>query len=166
MNFVRFVKTPRVTQSPTPTTPKKTSYFSSNKTSDRTLSMILTITSDFTPFAGQTSLSCTLFSSPDGKLLAKKQLEWTGSTRELPVDFPLPSKAKSGKIVVRHLVNSGWTSNQALGEYLASNGTHIVGLASSDVELDVVGGKTAGLVYRRFMLPRGPVTIAEDAGET
>ena len=128
--------------------------------------MILTITSDFTPFAGQTSLTCTLFSSDDGKLIAKKQVEWTGASREIPVDFPLPLKAKYGSVVVRPLVNSGWTSNQALGEYLANNATHIVGLASSDLALDVVGGKPRDMVYRRFMLPRGPVTIAEDAGET
>src|SRR5277367_2044 len=167
MNFVRFVKTPRVIQAPTTTTPpKKSSYFSSNKTSDRTLSMILTITSDFSPFPGQTSLTCTLLSSEDGKILAKKQVEWTVNSREIPVDLPIPSKAKFGKVIVRQLVNSGWTSNQALGEYLNSNGTHIVGLSSSDLALDVVGGKATDVVFRRFMLPRGPVTVAEDAGET
>lgn len=163
MNFVRFVKTPRVSKTPE-NTPQPYSYFTTIVPSDRTLSMILTITSDFSPFPAAAPLLCSVV-APDGTVVARKEVDWTAGSREVAVDFPIPNTVPSGKVVVRHLASGAAGSNEVLADFLHGNGTHVVGIATATFPFDV-DSKSGDTVYRRFMVPRGPLTIAEQAGET
>jgi len=163
MNFVRFVKTPRVSQTPEGTQ-QPYSYFTTLPPCDRTLSTILTITSDFSPFPSSAPLLCSVV-SPDGTVIARKEVDWTSESRELKLDFLLPNDVPSGKIVVRHLASGSATSNEVLADFLHGNGTHVVGIATATFPFDV-DSKSGDTVYRRFMVPRGPLTFAEQAGET
>ena len=162
MNFVRFVKTPRVVQAGT--TKKSNVKSTTKKPSGRTLSMILTITTDFSPFAGSACLFCSLVSDDD-KVLANNTAEWTPGCRDIPLEFAINPNIKSGKVVVGHVTSDIQTSNHALKDFLDGDGTYIVGLASSSFAMDL-GSKSNDTVYRHFMLSCGPLTIAEQAGET
>jgi Lysine methyltransferase len=159
MNFVRFVKTPRVSST---LTKKSASKPNSNKGSAQQLSLLLTITTDFSPFAGETQLLCELLSS-NGSTLAAQQIQWYGHERDIKVEFPVQQSPLSNhKIVITP--RTGSASTDFLAQFLGGTVSHVVG-----VETDLFSSTTStrqDTVYRRFNAPTGPIVIAEQAGET
>jgi len=162
MNFVRFVKTPRITspQNKRPNS-KANSKADAKKPSSQQLSLIVTITADFSPFAGSANLLCQLVSST-GAALATQQIQWAGYEREVKVNFPAPPSLSRHKVVVTPFDAS--PSTNFLARFLDGNIAHIVG-----VETEVFSNETCthqDAVYRRFRSPTSLITIAEQTGET
>jgi ubiquinone/menaquinone biosynthesis C-methylase UbiE len=158
MNFVRFVKTPRIG---TATTTKKSNVKIDFKNSSKSqLSMILTITTDFSPFAGSAELSCQLV-SPDDSVLIEQRVQWTDTLRDIKVDIPVPSGLKEGRVVVTSITSVHETF---LTRFLGGQANHIVGVKTASFPLNA--SRRHDTVYRNFKLPQGPLPIAEQAGET
>ena len=158
MNFVRFVKTPRIG----PAVAKKSNgKNNAKKPSDNTqLSMILTITTDFSPFAGSVQLLCELQSYDS--ILAQKRIHWTDTLRDIYVDIPIPSGLKEGRVAIRPVDS---TSDTFLSHFLGGKGiNHVVGVETGLFHVNV--SSRHDTVYRHFKLPLGPLRIAEQAGET
>ena len=159
MNFVRFVKTPRVSSK---LTKKSNAKPNSNKTSAQQLSLLLTITTDFSPFAGETYLLCELLSS-NGSALAAQEIQWQGHERDIKVEFSVQQSPLSNhKIVITP--RTGSASTDFLAQFLGGTVSHVVG-----VETDWFSTTTStrhDTVSRRFNSPTGPIIIAEQAGET
>jgi 2-polyprenyl-3-methyl-5-hydroxy-6-metoxy-1,4-benzoquinol methylase len=162
MNFVRFVKTPRVDVS---TAKKSNVKGNTKKPSNLQLSMILTITSDFSPFAGTTDLRCQLLSSSD-TLLAEQQAQWTDTLREIKVGIPITSTLREGRVVVypSHNGSREGGSGGFLARFLGGRSSHIVGVEVATFLLNT--SARIDTVYRQFYTSQGQLRIAEQAGET
>jgi len=158
MNFIRFIKTPRIA-----TTRSKKPIVKGNakKSPASQLSMILTITTDFSPFAGSTELMCQLVSSAD-TVLAEHRINWDGSLRDVKVDLPIPSGLKEGRVAITPIDDSG--SESFVSQFLGGKTNHVVGVETATFALNTVNRHDT--VYRQFSLPQGPVRIAEQTGET
>jgi hypothetical protein len=159
MNFVRFVKTPRVDSTPSK---KLNAKSNAKKSSTSQLSMILTITTDFSPFAGSAKLLCQVI-SPDNFVLAEQQIHWDGGLRDVKVDIPIPSRSKEGRVVITPIDDS--VSKTFLSQFLGRPTDHIVGVETANFSLNDTSNRHE-TVYRKFNLPHGPLRIAEQAGET
>jgi 2-polyprenyl-3-methyl-5-hydroxy-6-metoxy-1,4-benzoquinol methylase len=160
MNFIRFVKTPRIGQLPTK---KSTAKGNTKKPSSQQLSMILTITTDFSPFAGSVEVLCQLV-SPNNCTQAEKRVQWTEAHRELKVDFLVPSTFREGHVVVTPLPSKNSRQTDFLSEFFGGSISHVVGVQTG--QFSVNDGTRHDTVYRQFTTPAGPLRIAEQAGET
>jgi Lysine methyltransferase len=159
MNFVRFVKTPRIDSvSPKKPSAKKNA---SKPPSSPTLLMILTVTTDFSTFAGSTELGVTLV-SPANAILSEKEISWSDTSRELKVELELKPGWKEGKVVVYPLGRG--QSIPFLSRYLGRPIEHIVGVESPTFQLSPTS--RVDTVYRRFSIDGVPFRIAEQSGET
>ena len=155
---MRFVKTPRVDSTPSKTLNAKSN---AKKSSTSQLSMILTITTDFSPFAGATKLLCQVI-SPDNLVLAEQQVPWDGSQRDVKVGIPIRSSSKEGRVVITPIDDS--VSETFLSQFLGSRTNHVVGVETATFSLNASNRHET--VYRQFNLPHGSLRIAEQAGET
>lgn len=160
MNFIRFVKTPRIGPLPTK---KSTTKGNAKKPSNQQLSMILTITTDFSPFAGSVELLCQLI-SPTNCTQAEKRVQWTEAHRELKVEFLVPSTFREGHVVVTPLPSNDSQTSDFLSQFLGGRIRHLVGVESGQFSINY--GTSHDTVYRQFTTPDGPLRIAEQAGET
>jgi hypothetical protein len=158
MNFVRFVKTPRIGSTPSK---KINTKSNAKKSSTSVLSMILTITTDFSPFAASAELLCQVI-SPDNFVLAEQRLHWDGTLRDIKTDIHIPSGSKEGRVVISPIDDSG--SKTFLSQFLREQTNHIVGVETATFALNTPCRHDT--VYRQFSLPHGPLRIAEQAGET
>jgi hypothetical protein len=159
MNFVRFVKTPRIGSA---ATKKSNVKGNAKKLYNAQLSMILTITTDFSPFAGSAELLCQLL-SPNDSILAEQQVQWNDTLREIKVDISMPPGSKDGRVIITPMA-SGRSFNNFLSQFLGGATTHVVGVETATFALNTSDRQDT--VYRHFALPRGPLRIAEQAGET
>ena len=163
MNFIRFVKTPRIdAASPKRSAVKKN--VSKKPSSTSSLSMILTITTDFSTFAGYAELAVQLISPTKG-ILSEQRTLWTDTSRELKVDIPIAEDSKEAKVVVFPIGPIiPKTSTPFLSKFVCRPLPHIVG-----VESPRFAPKTAARidsVYREFVIDGFPFRIAEQSGET
>ena len=158
MNFVRFVKTPRIGNTPTK---KPNAKSNAKKSATPHLSMILTITTDFSPFAGLAELLCQ-FVSPANSIVAEQRVHWDGTLRDIKVDMPIPSGSKEGRVVINPIDHS--RSETFLSQFLGRRTNHVVGVETATFSLNASNRHET--VYRQFSLPHGPLQIAEQAGET
>lgn len=175
MNFIRFVKTPRITTTPQPKkSPSKQSSNAKGKTSSQPqlhLTCIVTITSDFSPFAGSAKFACRLTSS-EITHVCEEIIYWNPGDREIKVDLPLPSNFTSGFLKLWPLPLSElslWPlPTDFIGEFKGDLTTHIVGLESRQLTTGSVTGSDT--VVRTFCVPGdvkpGHVELTEQAGET
>src|SRR5579859_7460463 len=142
MNFVRYVKTPRIASAQNK---KSNSKAAVTKASSQQLSFILTITTDFSPFAGSANLLCQVVSSK-GSTLATQNIQWNGHEREIKVKFPGVSSLTNRKVVVTPVEPS--VSTNFLAQFLGGSVPHVVG-----VETQMFSNETCtrqDTVYRRF----------------
>jgi len=161
MNFIRFVKTPRldVRSKSKPNAKAATKIANGNQ-----LSMILNITTDFSLFASSIELRCQFISSND-TVLQEKQVPWMEYDREVRVELSVPSTVKEGRVVIKPVKspNSNSDSN-FLSTFLGGETAHIVSVETSLFSLAAFSRNDT--VYRTFYLPSGPLRIAEQSGET
>lgn len=126
--------------------------------------MILAITADFSLFPGSTQLRCQLVSQINS-VLAEQQLLWTGSDRELKVDFPIPSEIQEAKVIVTPFCTSpGSGTALFISKFLGADACHIVGVETDMFHLSTEN--RVNTVYRSFMSSHGLLRIAEQSGET
>ena len=161
MNFVRFVKTPRLD---VPSKPKSNAKAPVKKPAVKQLSMILTITIDFSFFAGATELACQLISSKN-EIVSERQVQWHEYDREVKIELNVPAKFKEGRVVVTP-VNPGASSKDGefLRQFLGEDITHLIGIETEEFALDTLARQDT--VYRMFSLRGQPLRIAEQSGET
>jgi 2-polyprenyl-3-methyl-5-hydroxy-6-metoxy-1,4-benzoquinol methylase len=158
MNFVRFIKTPRIDAK------KSQVKGTAKKPYNSQLSMILTITNDFSPFAGHAKLLCELISL-DNVVLAADNVQWTQTSREIKVDFPIRFRSKEVRVSVRPAsLDRERQSETFLSMFLGAATNHVVGVKTATFPFDT--SSKLDTVYRQFELPRGPLQIAEQVGET
>src|ERR1700738_4153112 len=154
MNFIRFVKTPRIGPAPTRKSSTKSNI---KKSTSQQLSMILTITTDFSPFAGSIELLCQLL-SPNESVVAEERIKWSEIHRELKVEFPVPSTFREGRVVVRP-VDQQVDSREFtfLSQFLRPGfcENHIVGVETGQFCANAVTPHDT--VYRRFQIAGGSV---------
>jgi len=126
--------------------------------------MILTITTDFSTFAGYAELAVQLISPTKG-ILSEQRTLWTDTSRELKVDIPIAEDSKEAKVVVFPIGPIiPKTSTPFLSKFVCRPLPHIVG-----VESPRFAPKTAARidsVYREFVIDGFPFRIAEQSGET
>lgn len=158
MNFVRFVKTPRIGPARTKKSNVKTN---TKKSAAQQLSMILTITTDFSPFAGSIELLCQLV-SPNKSIVAEHKVHWTDVLRELKVEFPVPSTFREGQVVITPVATND--EGTFLSRFIGGRVAHVVGVETEMCSIDSFARQDT--VYRQFTLPNGPLRIAEQTGET
>lgn len=123
--------------------------------------MILTVTTDFSTFAGTTELGVKLV-SPTNAILSEKEISWSDTSRELKVELQLKSGWKAGKVVVYPLGRG--QSIPFLSRYLRRPIEHIVGVESPTFQLSPTS--RVDTVYRQFAIDGVPFRIAEQSGET
>lgn len=155
---MRFVKTPRVTSAQTKNSNSKAAI---KKPSSQQLSLILTITTDFSPFAGSANLLCQLVSSK-GATLATQEIQWAGHEREIKIDFPVPSSPSNYKVVITPVEAA--PSASFLAHFLNANVSHVVGVETQMLSNEICTRQDT--VYRRFRSPACQIVIAEQSGET
>ena len=158
MNFVRFVKTPRIGSG---SAKKANAKSNPKKTATSQLSMILTITTDFSPFADSAELLCQ-FVSPANSIVAEQRVHWDGTLRDIKVDMSIPPGSKEGQVVITPIDDSG--SETFLSQFLGRRTNHVVGVETATFSLNT--SNRHDTVYRQFNLPHGPLRIVEQAGET
>jgi len=161
MNFIRFVKTPRISS---PLTKKPNDKGVTKKAAKTQLSMILATTTDFSLFAGSAELRCQLVTR-DNSILSEQQAQWVGSDREIKVDFSISLGVHEARVIITP-VSGGFQSTNGLflSKFLGGQSTHLVGVETDSFSLNVE--RRIDTVYRRFILPLGSLQIAEQAGET
>jgi 2-polyprenyl-3-methyl-5-hydroxy-6-metoxy-1,4-benzoquinol methylase len=159
MNFVRFVKTPRID------VPNKNKKASTKKSATKQLSMILTITTDFSPFAGSAELLCQLVSTKN-QTLSEKLVTWHEYNRELKVELKIPTNFKEGKVIVAPTTsnNGRRMEGQFLLTFLGRETSNVVGVETDAFTMDTPARQD--VVYRTFSVRNCPLRIAEQSGET
>jgi SAM-dependent methyltransferase len=163
MNFIRFVKTPRI-DNPSPAKANAKKNASKKPPSHPTLSMILTITIDFSTFAGSTELAVQLVSRTNA-VLSEHRIQWTDTSRELKTNLPLPPDLKDTKVVVSPLLPpTHIASNSFLSKYLGRPIEHIIGVESPRFPHKFAD--PTDTVFREFAINVVPFRIAEQSGET
>lgn len=127
--------------------------------------MILTITTDFSPFAGSVDLLCQLL-SPNDTILAEQRVEWIDTLREVKVGIPITSTVSEGRVVVYPMREGNHDSGCGafLARFLGGHSSHVVGVGLATFSFNTFA--RIDTVYRQFYTPRGPLRIAEQTGET
>jgi hypothetical protein len=161
MNFIRFVKTPRLDL---PSKKKDNVKKKSTVLNGPRLSFILTITTDFSPFPSHGEISCQLISSRSATAVLEHIVEWRDTDREVKVELPVPSNFHQGKLILRPLHLPSSPEAEFLSRYIGGRTSHIVGVETQSFTITQLARQDT--VYRTFTLSTGPLRIAEQAGET
>ena len=126
--------------------------------------MILTITTDFSTFAGYAELVVQLV-SPTKANLSEHRILWTDTSRELKVEIPIAADSTEAKVVVFAIGPViPKTSISFLSRYICRPLEHIIGVESPLFALKTTA--RIDTVYREFAIDDAPFRIAEQSGET